>query len=162
MDEALGSLSGVRINVEIKNGRGAAEIYDGSGDLERQVLGEIKASGRSESVIVSCFDLATCVHIRSIDREIAVAWLLWGADAGSTLVQAHVLGFNAVNPHFSTVDDTLVERARELQLEINVWTVTAAEDVERMVNIDVAGVITDDPELARAVVTRVKSMDLTE
>jgi glycerophosphoryl diester phosphodiesterase len=154
LDEALDCLEGVTVNVEIKNGRGALEVYDEHGDLARQVLQEIEGAGWSERVIVSCFDLATCAYVRSANREIPVAWLLWDVALGDALVQAHLLGFNAVNPHFSTVDEEVVTRARDLHLDVNVWTVNTLEDLERMVAIDVACVITDDPALARAVVMR--------
>jgi glycerophosphoryl diester phosphodiesterase len=39
-------------------------------------------------------------------------------------------------------------------LDVNVWTVNAEEDLERMTALDVACIITDDPALARDVVTR--------
>jgi glycerophosphoryl diester phosphodiesterase len=152
--EALDSLDGVVVNVEIKNGRGASEVYDEHGDLARQVLAAIDDAGWSEKVIISCFDLATCAYVRSTNREIPVAWLLWDVALGDALVQAHLLGFNAVNPHSSTVDEAVVERARELQLDVNVWTVNELADIERMVALDVACIITDDPALARSVVTR--------
>ena len=152
--EALDSLEGVRVNVEIKNGRGAAESYDETGDLARQVLSSVDESGWSERASISCFDLATCALVRSLNREITVAWLLWDVAVGDALVQAHVLGLNAVNPHFSTVDAEVVARARDLQLDVNVWTVNRAEDLERMSDVHVSCIITDDPALARAVVTR--------
>jgi len=58
-----------------------------------------------------------------------------------------------VNPHFSTVDADVLERARELELDVNVWTVNRVEDLERMV--PERGVHHhDDPALAREVVTR--------
>lgn len=154
LGEALESLVDVAINVEIKNGRGPAENYDETGELARQVLGTLHDAGRSERVSVSCFDLATCAYVRSADREITVAWLLWDVAVGDALVQAHLLGFNAVNPHFSTVDEEVVARARELALDVNVWTVNRVEDLERMTSLGVACVITDDPALAREVVTR--------
>jgi glycerophosphoryl diester phosphodiesterase len=154
LGEALECLVGVAINVEIKNGRGPAEIYDDQGELARQVLRTLHDAGRDEKVSISCFDLATCAYVRSANREIAVAWLLWDVAVGDALVQAHLLGFNAVNPHFSTVDEAAVARARELQLDVNVWTVNTAEDLERMRSLDVACIITDDPALAREVVTR--------
>ncbi len=152
--EALEVLEGVVVNVEIKNGRGALEDYDEAGDLARQVLSVIDDVGWSEKVIISSFDLATCAYVRSANREIPVAWLLWDVALGDALVQAHLLGFNAVNPYFSLVDAEVVERARDLRLDVNVWTVNAAADIERMAAIGVASIITDDPALARAVVAR--------
>jgi glycerophosphoryl diester phosphodiesterase len=154
LTEALESLEGVAVNVEIKNGRGPFETYDEHGDLARQVLSTIDDAGWSENVSISCFDLATCAYVRSTNREMSVAWLLWDVALGDALVQAHLLGFNAVNPYFSTVDEEVVTRARDLQLDVNVWTVNTAEDIERMVALDVACIITDDPALARAVVRR--------
>jgi glycerophosphoryl diester phosphodiesterase len=154
LEEALETLRGVSVNVEIKNGRSANENYDESGDLARQVLSTIGDSGRTEGIGVSCFDLGTCAYVRSIDREISVAWLLWDVVVGDALVQAHLLGFDAVNPHFSTVDEDVVARARDLKLDVNVWTVNATEDLERMTASNVACIITDDPALARDVVVR--------
>jgi glycerophosphoryl diester phosphodiesterase len=154
LTEALESLEGVKVNVEIKNGHGPSEHYDESGDLARQVLEIIDKSGRAGDISVSCFDIATCAFLRSTNRELSVAWLLWDVAVGDALVQAHLLGFNAVNPHFSTVDEDVVARARDLRLDVNVWTVNAEADLERMTALDVACIITDDPSLARDVVRR--------
>ncbi|HXC19824.1 MAG TPA: glycerophosphodiester phosphodiesterase [Acidimicrobiales bacterium] len=151
---ALESLEGVRVNVEIKNGRGTDEIYDETGELTREVLACVEASGWTERASISCFDLATCAVVRSLNRDITVAWLLWDVAANDALVQAHVLGLNAVNPHFTTVDADVVTRARDLHLDVNVWTVNRTEDLERMTEANVACIITDDPVLASSVVTR--------
>jgi glycerophosphoryl diester phosphodiesterase len=148
LDKALESLDGVRINVEIKNGRSAAEVYDATGELARQVLRTIELSSSPGNCGISCFDLTTCVFVRSISREMSVAWLLWDVSVGDALIQAHVLGFNAVNPHFTSVDEDVIARASDLELDVNVWTVNAKEDLERMVALGVAGIITDDPVLA--------------
>jgi glycerophosphoryl diester phosphodiesterase len=153
-DEAMTALSGVRVNVEIKNSRGPSEpSYDETGDLARQVVASIRALGWQESVSISCFDLATCAVVRSVDRDITVGWLLWDVAPSDAMIRAHVLGFNAINPHFSTVDAQTVALARELELDVNVWTVNSREDLERMVSFGVASIITDDPALAQRVVS---------
>ncbi len=157
--EALDCLEGVTVNVEIKNGRGEFESYDESGGLAQQVLSAIDDCGWSERVIISCFDLGTCASVRSMNRDVAVAWLLWDVAVGDALVQAHLLGLNAVNPHFSTVDADVVARARDLYLDVNVWTVNTEADLERMTSLDVACLITDDPALAREVVGRASPTD---
>lgn len=152
--EALDCLEGVQVNVEIKNGRGANEFYDETGELAKQVLAAVEDAGWSQRASISCFDLATCALVRSLNRDLVVAWLLWDASVGDALVQAHVFGFNGVNPHFSTVDADVVARARELRLDVNVWTVNTEVDIERMAGLNVACIITDDPALAREVVNR--------
>ncbi|HUZ40937.1 MAG TPA: glycerophosphodiester phosphodiesterase [Acidimicrobiales bacterium] len=154
LDESLESLDGVLINVEIKNGRGVGEDYDATGEFARDVLRTIESSRSPESCAISCFDLTTCVFVRSLDPDMAVAWLLWDVSFGDALIQAHELGFNAVNPHFTSVDEDVVARARALELDVNVWTVNAKEDLERMVALGVAGIITDDPVLALEILKR--------
>ena len=101
---------------------------------------------------ISCFDLPTCAVVRSFDRDVTVDWLLWDVAVGDAMIRAHVLGLDAINPHYSLVDQEVVDRARELQLDVNVWTVNSRDDLERMTSLGVASIITDEPALARRVV----------
>jgi glycerophosphoryl diester phosphodiesterase len=153
LEEAMNSLKAVRVNVEIKNSRAPSEpSYDETGDLARQVVTTIRELGWQESVSISCFDLATCAVVRSFDCDITVDWLLWDVALGDAMIRAHVLGFNAINPYFSFVDARVVAQARELELDVNVWTVNSREDLQRMVSLGVASIITDEPALAQQVV----------
>ena len=153
LEEALEALTGIRVNVEIKNSRTPSEPdYDESGDLARQVVTTVRAMGWDDAVSISCFDLATCAVVRSFDREITVDWLLWDISLGDAMIRAHVLGFDAINPHFSLVNSQAIDQARGLELALNVWTVNDVEDLRRMADLDVASIITDEPRLAQAVV----------
>ncbi len=152
LSEALDALRDIRVNVEIKNSRAANEpFYDESGDLARHVVRTVREVGGHESASISCFDLATCAVVRSFDRDITVDWLLWGVEPSDAMIRAHVLGFDAINPHFSVVDSDVVAQALELELAVNVWTVNDRNDLERMAALEVASIITDDPELAQQV-----------
>ncbi len=153
LEEALETLTGIRVNVEIKNSRAPSEPdYDESGDLARQVVTTVRAMGWGDAVSISCFDLATCAVVRSFDREITVDWLLWDISLGDAMIRAHVLGFDAINPHFSLVNSQAVDQARGLELALNVWTVNGVEDLKRMAHLGVASIITDEPRLAQEVV----------
>lgn len=150
--EALEAARGVRVNVEIKNIEHESEpTYDASGEFARQVVTFLHDGAWAQSVIISCFDLATCAVVRSFDEEIAVGWLLWGVELSGALIQAHVLGLNAVHPHFSSVTDEAVREARELQLDVNVWTVNNHLDIKAMCELGVASIITDDPVAALSI-----------
>jgi glycerophosphoryl diester phosphodiesterase len=50
------------------------------------------------------------------------------------------------------VDSALLLRAHACGLAVNAWTANAPTDIERLVALGVAGVITDVPDIARAVV----------
>jgi glycerophosphoryl diester phosphodiesterase len=153
LDEALEALVGVNVNVEIKNIQHASEpTYDPTGDFARDVVRQLRADGWAESVIISCFDLATCAAVRSFDRDIRVGWLLWLDDVAEAMLKAHVLGLDAVHPPFTRLGDPDMERARNYDLDVNVWTVNGAADIAAMVSLGVTSIITDDPALARSIV----------
>ena len=149
LEAALEALGSVGVNVEIKNLEHESEpTYDPTGEFARQVVAELLRLGRVQDVTISSFDLSTCAFVRSFDHAHHVAWLLWGRDLTSAMTQAHVLGLNAVNPHFSLVGAATVEEARALSLDVNVWTVNQEADLQRMASFGVASVITDEPALA--------------
>ena len=153
LDEAMEHLRGVQVNVEIKNIQDPSEpTYDETGDFARQVLRFLDEGGWTASVIVSCFDLATCALVREIDEALSVGWLWWDVEPSRALVAACEARLSAVHPHYSLVDKSLVRRARELGLDTNVWTVNRDDDIKAMASHGVSSIITDDPALALAIV----------
>jgi glycerophosphoryl diester phosphodiesterase len=149
LDEAMTVLRGLIVNVEIKNSRDPSEpTYDESGAIVRSTLEYLREASWTDAAIISCFDLATCEAVRSYDPEASVAWLVYEGSLIESLNVARDLGFNAVNPHYSMLNQENRALARELGLAINTWTVNDASDMTTMADLDVASVITDDPALA--------------
>ena len=153
LDDALEALIGVSVNVEIKNVRHPKEpTYDATGEFARVVVAHLRKIGWADSVIISCFDLATCAVVRSFDREIKVGWLLWLDAVSEAMLKAHVLGLDAVHPPFTRLGPSDMVRAGELGLDVNVWTVNAPADITAMAELGVTSIITDDPVLALSLV----------
>lgn len=152
---ALGVLRAVTVNVEIKNSPDAGEgPYDDSGELARHVLDLLRDVGRGAGIVVSCFDLRTCVHARRHDATVPVAWLIERGSLGDALTVAYDRGLAAVNPHVRLVDAAGVARARSLGLEVNAWTVNRSRDLVAMAALGVTSAITDRPARALALYGR--------
>lgn len=155
LDEVLDTCRGMLVNVEIKNSPSRLEpTYDGTGDFARQVVQLLDEGKRGDRAMISCFDQATCAYVRSFDAEMSVGWALSKKDLSGAMIQAHILGFTAVHPRFTTLDPSTMTLARELALDVNVWTVNRPRDLKAVVALGVTGIITDDPvralSLARA------------
>jgi glycerophosphoryl diester phosphodiesterase len=149
LDEAMALLRGMTVNVEIKNSRDSNEpTYDESGSIARETLDYLREAQWLDSVIISCFDRATCELIRGYDAEVKLAWLVHEGSLEEALHTAHDLGFDAVNPHLTMVRTASQALAAELGLGLNVWTVNEASDLLAMAELGVASVITDEPALA--------------
>jgi glycerophosphoryl diester phosphodiesterase len=148
LDQSLDELRGLRVNVEIKNSQDPSEpSYDDSGRLVRHVLACVRAATGS-SILISCFDRATCRQVRDEGDDVEVAWLLAKGSLEEYLEIAREERFDALNPHYSMVSPESQRRAKEHGLALNVWTVNSARDLTAMGHVGVASVITDEPALA--------------
>lgn len=148
LDESLSELRGLRVNVEIKNSRDPSEpTYDDSGTLAREVVACVEASVGS-SILISCFDRATCRQVREAREDIEVAWLLAQGSLDEYFEIARNERFNALNPHYSMITPESQRHAEDEGLSLNVWTVNSARDLTAMGHAGVASVITDEPALA--------------
>jgi glycerophosphoryl diester phosphodiesterase len=56
--------------------------------------------------------------------------------------------YQALHPHLKDVTPEQVQRVHRLQRRVHVWTVNAAEEMQRMFGWGVDAIITDDPQLA--------------
>lgn len=62
------------------------------------------------------------------------------------------LGASVVSPDFALIDAELVRRAHALDISVLAWTVNELDDLTRMLELGVDGIVTDYPDRARAVV----------
>lgn len=60
----------------------------------------------------------------------------------------------AVHPYYADIDAQYVERQHSIGRLVNVWTVDAPEDIRKMIEFGVDGIITDDPVLARNILDK--------
>jgi glycerophosphoryl diester phosphodiesterase len=67
------------------------------------------------------------------------------------LKEAVRTGHAALHPQWKLVDRALLKRARALGLEVRVWTVNDADELQRLAKLGVDGLITDVPDVALAV-----------
>ena len=57
-------------------------------------------------------------------------------------------------PHHPDLTENLLDRARDLGLQVIPWTVNSAEDIQRLMDWGVDGLITDWPDRALALMSR--------
>lgn len=152
LDEAMEALEPLGVNVEIKNDPDEPG-YDPTGSLAYDTVALLEERGDLSRVLISSFDLATIDAVRRADQSVATGWLLgYTADPASYVDRAVAHGISALHPFVLAVTDEGVQRAHAAGLEVNTWTVNARHDLERMVQLDVDTVITDDVALALEVV----------
>jgi glycerophosphoryl diester phosphodiesterase len=141
--DALGVCEGMTVNVEIKNSP-ADHGYDPGEAVAALTALAIAEAGWTERVLVSSFQVSTLRAVKVADGRLALGALwpfLTEPEAG--LAEAVEAAVSAVHPFVTEVTPTLVARAHDLGLAVNVWTVNATHDLEAFVELGVDAVITD-------------------
>lgn len=143
LDEALDACQGMVVNVEIKS--------DGTDALPRAVAATLADLGWGAAVVVSSFDRDCLDAARRADPALRVAWLGWGAESRTMLVEAVRAGYEGIHPFYPSVDEGLVDDALAAGVAVRPWTVNDPADLRAMADYGVDAVITDRPAEAIAV-----------
>lgn len=144
------------VNVEIKNWNLDSD-YDETLGIADTVAAVLRDRGPAawDQYVVSCFHLPTIDRARVTLDEIAPAvrtgWLLWGVDDVDAVVATAVdHGHAALHPFFTAVTAELLAAAHAAGLTVNCWTCNDMEEVRRLADLGIDGIITDRPADAKA------------
>jgi glycerophosphoryl diester phosphodiesterase len=163
----------VRFNIETKIDPNFPEESPDPQRFVSLLLGLLQQQKFSDRVMVQSFDWRTLQLVQQQAPEIPTVYLTLqkGSGATNSLDKATewTAGFNPADygkslprtikaaggaiwsPYFRDVDAALVSESHQLGLKVVVWTVNTPEDIARMIDIGVDGVISDHPDLLRKI-----------
>ena len=118
---------------------------------QRGVAAALTVRGLEEVSIVQSFNAVALRRLRRAAPSLMVAPLYRRAPR-ARLLRAVATFAVGVGVGHAAVDPALLLRAHACGLAVNAWTANARADIERLVALGVEGVITDVPDVARAVV----------
>ena len=151
LDAALEACHGMTVNIEIKNVPVDID-YDPDETMAAAVVALVNELGLHDSVVVSCFNLATIDRVRSLDPTIPTGYLAsarW--DQVAALQRAIDGGHGAFHPNDPAVSPELVRLAHDAGLRVHSWTTADPDRLRWLVDeCGVDAVITNVPDLARA------------
>jgi glycerophosphoryl diester phosphodiesterase len=139
-----------RVVIELK-------YYGYDRDLERRVVEIVEEADMVSAVAVMSLEYPAIQKIRALRPDWTIGLLSATAVGDLTRLDADFL---AVNMGMATPG--FVRKARAAGKGVFVWTVNDPVSMSRMMSIGVAGIITDEPEMARKVVAERASMSPVE
>lgn len=131
------------INIELKN---YTSIFD---PLPIEVSKLIKSYDLVEDVLISSFNPFNLPRVRSRIPEARLGLITQPEQAKRWIWR--LFDYNSLHPHFSDVDAVLVSALHARNRQVNVWTVDDPQELKSLVDLDVDGIITNDPKKAREV-----------
>jgi glycerophosphoryl diester phosphodiesterase len=147
LSEVLDLVNGrTRVNIEIK-----AQAYEHrhpADAIEKQVVAMVKKKNLLDSVLISSFEIDILVQLASMEDPPAIA-LISQTPASKRIVDICTrLKAFSWHPDHLVVTPGQVGRMHNAGLKVFPYNVDTCEDYEKMVDMKVDGVITDDPLLA--------------
>ncbi|WP_097043889.1 glycerophosphodiester phosphodiesterase [Flagellimonas pacifica] len=131
----------VALNIELK-GVGTA------GGVNLITENFIKQRGWSpDSFIISSFKWDELRAYRELNKDIKIA-VLTEEDPLQAIPVAKELSADAINPNFKTLTEENVGGMQKAGFKIYTWTVNEPEDIQKMKDFGVDGIITNYPERA--------------
>ncbi len=134
----------VLINLEIKN---SIIPYPG---IEKQILNLISDYQLAHRVIISSFNHYSLLTCKELAPAIPTA-ILYECHLFNPWEYAEKLGASAIHPYFPSLSSALVHAMQNHHLIVNPYTVDHPQDIEKMVNFGVNGIITNYPDRIQAV-----------
>jgi glycerophosphoryl diester phosphodiesterase len=137
---------GMGINIEIKGG--AVEPDFPSDAVERQVVRLVAERAARPRVIVSSFDWPCLFRVRELDSRLNIGVLSVDSAAADALAVCRRLGAFSWHPAHENLDRTGTAQARAAGFRVLPYTVNDPGEMQRLFDLGVDGVITDDPVAA--------------
>ncbi len=162
----------VRFNIELKLHPGRPDESPDPRTFVRAVLDVIATHGMTHRVGLQSFDWRIQTVARQLAPGMPLAYLsaqlprfntlasgewtagLRLADFEDAPAMVAAAGGKLWSPHFADLDQRQLQRARELELRVVPWTVNELQDMARLIDWGVDGIITDYPDRLRTVMER--------
>jgi glycerophosphoryl diester phosphodiesterase len=162
----------VRFNIELKIHPGRPAESPDPQTFVRAVLDVIAAHGMNQRVSLQSFDWRIQKVARQLAPDMPLSYLsaqlprfntlsggewttgLRLADFEDAPAMVASAGGKLWSPYFGDLDQRQLQRARELDLRVVPWTVNELQDMARLIDWGVDGIITDYPDRLRTVMER--------
>ena len=154
--------------MEIKSTPDEKNLTPDPQDLVQIVLNEINNSNLKDKIIISALDWRILREIKKQSPEIPRAYLTFQQEKGMKIKKTiyskspwidHIpltivydlpkiikeLGGSAWHPYYKDINKKAVKDAHDNNLPVNVWTVNDEDDMLKMIEYGVDGIMTDYP-----------------
>ena len=134
----------------------ATEIKQSNPSIVDAVLGVLERTGTASRVIVAAGDDNVIAEVREKNPEVFTSFAA-GEMLTFTTFEAQdertyrpPAGF--LHPPWEVSDAEFMARARRFDLRVHAWTVDDRPTMERLIDLDIDGIMTDDPGLLEKVI----------
>ena len=139
-------------NIEIKSSPKADGLYYPSlAYYVTAAMDVIQKKGIAKRAMIQSFDIRALKIMHEKYPNMALSYLVSSKDTGSAQSYLNRLGFKpqVFSPEYTSVTPALVAKFHELGVKVIPWTVNTLEEMQKLKQMGVDGIISDYPDLFR-------------
>ncbi len=143
----------VKLNIETKLAPGL-EIYCVSPqEFAELLINVLRRKNFLDRAYIQSFDYRTLVAAKRLYPKAKLVALFEGnlVDYAQTAMS---IGADTVSPNYQWITAEDVRRIRSMGIQVVPWTVNSKEEIEKLIEMKVDGIISDDPELVMSLLKR--------
>lgn len=146
LEEVIRLVKGrMKLNIEVK-------ISENEPGIAQKVVDIVRSEDFSKDCIITSFDMETVKTFNSIAPDLETG-LIFEKEYRSDVFEG---AWDILCSNFELVDAGFVQFAKESGKKIYVWTVNEREEMLRLIDLGVDGIITDMPDLLNSVLAEVQ------
>lgn len=137
-------------NIETKSQKGKDNEYHPKPDeFSDLILNIVFDKGIADRTVIQSFDKRTIQYINKVYPQIKTSYLISANNKQSIEEIIDELGFKPfiISPNYKLVTQDFVTSAHKHGLKVIPWTVNNSEDITKLINLNVDGIISDYPNL---------------
>ncbi len=140
-------LDPVWYNIEIKYEKSLDSLFNPPSEVfTRLVYDEVVRLGMAKKCNIQSFE-PDCLNIlHSIDSSVEIALLVDNLDSFTKNLNQLTFKPDIYSPHFSLVNDQLLDYCKKNKIKLIPWTVNEESDILRLIQLGVDGIISDYPD----------------
>lgn len=144
----LNNLPAMHYNIEIKSLKGDNIYHPEPVPFSDLVMRVVNTTGITSRTMIQSFDVRALQYLHKKYPQVALSYLIHNQSTLETNLQR--LGFTPAvySPHFRLVSPELTRQVRAGGMKLIPWTVDTHEDLKRIMNTGIDGIITNYPDRA--------------
>jgi glycerophosphoryl diester phosphodiesterase len=152
LDALLGEAEGrIKLNIELK-------YYGGNQtELAQKVIDAVRRHGMLDQVVIQCLEYEPLLEVHRLAPNVPIGYLL-----SFNAREPSRLDVNFLSVQQSRLDHRFIRRAHRRGQQVYAWTVDAPNEMERLFDLGIDGIITDQSALARTTLNKYRDRPSTE
>ncbi len=134
------------------------EVKQSNPSIVDAVLGVLERAGAVDQVVIAAADDNVIAEVREKNPEIFTSLAFGEMLTFATLEAQDERNYRPparfLHPPWDVADSEFMDRARRFDLKVHVWTVNDRPTMEKVIDLGIDGIMTDDPGLLEQVIDR--------